>query len=110
MLPKLDNGLLKVIFDKYLTQIVEDCKDRPAESKPRTLTLELAFVPRSENPGRNECDGVSMAWKVKPKAPDQISRPYDMSIRKNMLFFNPDSPDNIDQTTMFDNDLPEGAR
>ena len=44
-LQDLDDGRVAVAFQHELKRAVQDCIDRPADKKPRTVTLELAIKP-----------------------------------------------------------------
>jgi hypothetical protein len=93
-------GKLAEDFDALLAAAVADCKSRPGMTKPREITLKVIVTPSTED----ERDVVVKSL-VGAKTPGRGALPYLMqATAKNELMFNPDSPIDPDQGTMFDED------
>jgi hypothetical protein len=102
-LDKLDDGRVAKAFLHDLNRIVQDCYDRPGDKKPRSIVLEFAVVPvASTENGQLECESVEGQFRVKSKVPERRSKTYSFKGNtKGHLAFSVDSPDNVNQTTMF---------
>jgi hypothetical protein len=100
-LKTLDLGKSQEAFQLHLRRLAQDCLDRPAESKARTLTMQVGVVPVTEGDGT--CERVRLQIHFTSAVPKHRTRVYDMALRKNAtLVFSEDSPENFDQTTIFD--------
>lgn len=103
-LGKIDDGRLAVAIEQALRRVAADIEDRPGLKKPRTLSLNLSFVPVFDL-NTSTCDGVKMTFKVKESVPVRESKMYDLGIRKgNLLTYQPLALDNHAQETMFGRD------
>lgn len=94
----LDGGRVAEAFDQAVKRAVKDCEDRPGETKPRTVVLQLDLVPVMDESG--DVGSVAGAFQVKDTCPTRKSRVYDFSPRRGMLVFNDLSEDNVDQRTL----------
>jgi hypothetical protein len=100
-LKDLDDGKAAAAFDSHLRRIAQDCLDRPADATARGVTLEVVVKPILEDDG--SCDRVDAQISVKSKIPQHKTRVYNFGLRRNGQFaFSEMSPDNFDQTSIFD--------
>jgi hypothetical protein len=95
---QLDNGLAEAAFDKAIEQAIEDCIDRPADDRFRTVTLTLQLRPVSQTHGNTiSCEGARGLYKVKLKRPDWESQELGFGVRKSktgaMAVFSGVNPD-----------------
>jgi hypothetical protein len=109
-LQDLDDGRVAVAFAHELKRAVQDCIDRPADKKPRTVTLELAIKPIvSPDSAIVEMEGADGEFTIKSKVPTRKSKTYNFRSNKHgQLAFSSESPDNADQTTFDDIDPKSG--
>lgn len=99
----LDLGKVHEGFQSHLARAASDCRDRPLESKARKVVLEIALAPRPDPSG--ETDEVDVQVQILSKIPAHRTKVYPMALFRNgTVGFNPDSPDNPDQATMFSED------
>lgn len=103
-LADLDDGRIATAFEHEIKRAVQDCYDRPSDKKPRTITLEFQLTPITENNGGVvETEGCHGEFKIKSKVPERRSKTYEFKANKQgHLSFSSNSPDNHDQTTIFD--------
>ena len=102
-LEHLDLGKAKEAFNMQIKRIAADCLDRPGDTNARKVTLEVVAKPVPDVDGT--CERVKLQIQVTSKIPSMRTRVYDLGIRRNgVLVFSEDSPENIDQATMFDGD------
>jgi hypothetical protein len=95
----IDGGRIGVAINQELRKAALDCDDRPADKRPRKVTLQLELVPVVDEAGN--CDSVDVSAQVKAVHPSRKSRKFDMSLRKNgVLAFNEESLDDVDQQTL----------
>ena len=100
-LAELDLGKGAEAFQRLLKRAVEDCMDRPGDKTARKVALEIHIVPIMEQGG--DCTEVAAEIHCTAKVPTYRTKPYSMGVRKGgHLVFNPDSPDNINQSTFID--------
>lgn len=99
-LKNLDYGRVHTAFQHELKRTLEDCRDRPGETAVRTVTLKCTITPVLEVDG--DCNHVNAEFEIVGKVPARRSKPYNLRLTKSGAFFNEDSPDNADQTTIFD--------
>lgn len=89
-------------FNQRLRLAAADCEDRSNDGKARTVSLEVKMTP-VENPSTRTCDKVEVAFSCTGKVPANQTQTYSIAISKTRagtaLLFNPDSPDNVDQST-----------
>ena len=99
----LDMGKVMEAFNLHIARASRDCMDRPGDSKARSVTLQLALVPVLEPDG--SCDQVKAQVHISSKVPTHRTKVYSLGLRRNgALVFNPDSPDDINQTTLLGDD------
>ena len=103
-LAELDDGRVATAFEHEVKRAVQDCFDRPGDKKARTIMLEMSLTPITEtNGGIIETDGCHGEFKIKSKVPERRSKTYEFKANKyGHLSFSSNSPDNHDQTTIFD--------
>jgi hypothetical protein len=91
-----------VAFAEHLRRVVLDCRDRPADSKPRKVTLEVTIVPQ---PQGDVCDDVALTFQVKDTVPVRKSRSYHLGVQRNgQLIFRPENPEDVNQPGLFQGD------
>lgn len=92
-LERLDGGKVAVAIDGLISAALRDCEDRPAVSKPRTVTVEIVLKPAADEQGNVET--VPVQFRLKSKGPSMESRVYVMAPRRlkneSVLTFNPDT-------------------
>ena len=109
-LEELDDGRVSVAFAHELKRAVQDCIDRPADKKPRVVTLELAIKPiLAPDSSIVEMEGADGEFTIKSKVPTRKSKTYNFRSNKHgQLAFSSESPENSDQTTFDDIDPKTG--
>lgn len=99
----LDFGKAAEAFNQQIRRVANDCLDRPGDANPRKVNMEVMVKPAVNDDG--SCDRVKLQIQVTSKVPSLRTRVYDVGLRKNgILAFSEDSPENFDQTTIFDGD------
>jgi len=102
-LKNLDFGKVDEAFKLHIRRVAMDCLDRPVDAKPRKVVLEVGIVPVTNDDGT--ADRVRVQMHVSSTVPKHRTRVYDLALRKNaQLVFSADSPENFDQTTIFDDE------
>jgi len=102
-LEHLDLGIANAAFQQHIKRVALDCLDRPGDSSSRKVTMEILIKPELLPDG--SCDRVKLQIQIGSKVPTHRTKVYDLGLRKNgVLAFSEDSPDNFDQTTLFDGD------
>lgn len=102
-LKHLDLGKADAGFKTHLERAARDCMDRPGDDKKRKVILEIAMEPLMLPDGT--CDEVKAQIQITSKIPSHRTRVYSFGLRRNgTLTFNEDSPDNVNQTTMLEDD------
>lgn len=100
-LEHLDFGKAAMAFNHQIRRVANDCLDRPADATARKVSMEVVVKPALNDDGT--CDRVKLQIQVTSKIPSHRTRVYDLGLRKNgILAFAEDSPENFDQTTIFD--------
>lgn len=69
----LNEGLFGAAVDKHITDILKDCEDRPGLKAPRTIKIELKFLPVMDQNGR-ALSGVEITPKASVTVPAQLAR------------------------------------
>lgn len=110
-LPEVARGAVEVAFDRLVAAAIADCIDRPAEKKPRKVSLVIGFSPIPELIGNEYfADRAACKIAIKPSFPQMETGVLDFSIKTRAgraeALFAPDSPESVDQATMFDEDEP----
>ena len=107
-LDKLDNGTLAEVFDQAVRECNRDCQDRPGSDKPRTVILKFHFRPHSRDDRTRGADLTSLEWELATAIPRQRSKRYALQPHHdNAVSFNPDSPDDPNRPTLFEEQEPE---
>lgn len=97
----LDDGKAAAAFDAHLQRIARDCLDRPGDATARSVTLQVAVKPIIEDDG--SCDRVDAQISVKSTVPQHKTKVYNFGLHRNgQMSFSEFSPDNFDQSTIFD--------
>lgn len=100
-LRELDGGKASIAFEQHVRRAAMDCMDRPGDNAARKVTLEITLKPVMEPGG--DCTEVKAQLKASSAVPKHQTKEYSFGLRRNgMLAFNPDSPDAVDQKTIFD--------
>lgn len=109
-LKDLDMGKVVKAFEHELKRCVQDCLDRPGDTTARQVTLSMQIKPVTDPMHTDVCDTVSGEFEIKGKVPVRRTRVYSFGVKKTgSLMFSSDSPDNVDQKTIFDEDQgPDG--
>lgn len=92
----LDGGRLAKAFEKALYELQEDCKDRPALSSARKLTLTVLIEPEC-NDDATDLIGCDVGFEIKTAMPKKQTRAYNMRAKGGSLYFNEESPENANQ-------------
>lgn len=101
-LPQLDEKIAEA-FRRHLERAAHDCYDRPADGKPRKVTLEVGLVPVIESD--LTCKEVKLQAMVTSAVPKHKTKVLSVGLRPNAaLVFNPDSLENVDQATFLDDE------
>lgn len=101
---QLDSGRIAEAFNMALAQVLEDCTDRPAFSKPRKVTLEVIVKP-TNNDGE-----VSTSFNIGSKIPGKSSNAVIMQMRRagasnrRCAVFSAVANDQPDQQSLFNED------
>ena len=98
-LADFNGGKVAAAFDHHVKRVIEDCDDRPGETKARKITLEVEVVPRILQDGAaTDCE---ITAKVKSTVPAHIAAPVVCQIRRGgIAAFNDLSEDNPHQRTL----------
>ena len=97
----IDGGRIAEELRVHLRRIWLDYKYRPADATARVVTMKIKLVPELEADG--SCDRCKMAVEFSSSIPKHKTRTIELGMKASgMLVFNPDSPDNVVQSTMFD--------
>lgn len=97
----LDDGRVATAFIHELKRVVLDCIDRPGDKNLRKVALEFELTPIVADDG--SCESADGQFKIKSKVPDRKTKTYSFGVNKRgQLSYSQNSPDNIDQTTIFD--------
>lgn len=100
-LRKLDLGKASTMFDMAISRLAADCLDRPADDRPREVTMKLIIKPYVDPDG--SCSNVDLQIKVTSKIPEHQTKPYNLGIRDDgALLFNEHSPDQFGQLGLFE--------
>lgn len=91
-------------FDALLRRATADCYDRPADDKARKVKMEVALKPVMEADGT--CGEVEFQFFFAAAIPNHRTKVYSGALRGKgaMVVFNPDSPDNVNQSTLLDDE------
>ena len=110
-LAELDNGIAVKQFLRLLEQAQADIKSRPGEKRPRKIQIQLSLTPktvieRDDELGTTETilTGCALGIFLDVKLPNRRTLEYDLGVGVDgALFFNPNSPFDHRQPTLFDN-------
>lgn len=99
-LDEMDHGRLSKLLARHLATLSNDCMNRPDDTTPRKLTIELVMKPTMDKETR-ECERVWTEIEMKSKVPVYRSAPIPMRPHKSGFFFNKDIPEDLDAQSLF---------
>lgn len=98
---QLQNGGVFQQVQRLIAAAVADCENRPAEERPRKVSIQLEILPVSrleeidDQHTRRVLDGVKLRLQMDVKCPTRKTIEFDCGVGDNhALLFNPDSPHN----------------
>lgn len=102
---------------RLITQCVEDCKNRPAESRDRKVSLTMTLTPKTRVVDRDsfgnetkQTVGVAVGFLMDAKIPNRKALEFDCGLNETGgLVFNPDSPFDHTQKTLPGMETIEGS-
>jgi len=100
-LNQVDFGKAHVAFAKCLETVIRDCLDRPGDKSTRKVSLHMKIKPVMAQDGDVVDCEVGFEIVAKLPAYQTAARPYAVD-RGGRLIFNPDAPENPEQTTIMD--------
>ena len=102
LVEKLDHGRVHEAFQAELRRIIADLEDRPADTKPRKLSLEFKLTPVQDESGN--LDEVKGRFDIKAAVPNRRTKEYSFAAQKtsqgHRLIFNDLSDEDINQMTI----------
>lgn len=102
----MDGGEVREQADYHIRLMAKDCAERASDDRTRKITLEIEFKPVVDKSGPRQEAEVQV--KFSSKIPGHMSRTLSTLIRRDgKLAYNPDSPRNAAQTTMFPGQEPD---
>lgn len=102
-LKDLDGGKATLAVDLALRQVALDLSDRPGDPSGRKVKIEFVISPVTDETG--VCGSAEVSISVDPVLPKRKTRKYSMALAHNGTFhFNPDSADNVHQTTLINDE------
>lgn len=104
----LDEGKIAKLLKRHLTQVAQDCVNRPADDSARKVMLQFEFRPILD-PDTRECDLVKCEIECKSKVPTFRSKKYEMRVHRSGFAFNADFPDDLDQPSLFPGQPPAAS-
>lgn len=96
----VDRGLIAVMVDREIQRCFSDCDDRPTLEKPREVIIKIKQVPAASDERLNH---VKVAVSVESKIPGRNTVEYPMLATSDGLMFQPESPRNPRQNTLYAN-------
>lgn len=93
---------IAVLFDKLITDLAKDCENRPYDKGKRKVTLDFILTPKMDQE-TGELDTVEVTTEAKTSKPIYRMRPIQATTNKGQLLFNLDIPEDVDQTSLFEN-------
>ncbi len=98
-LHQLEGGKVAQAFNKHVARASSDCYDRPGDSKPRVVLLQIEIIPVQDQHGN--CDDVLIHVQTTSKVPPHRTNPINARLGTNgVLKLNLDSPDDVDQGSL----------
>ncbi len=98
---QLQGGAVFQQAQKLIAAAVADCENRPAEERPRKVSIQLEILPVSrfeeidDAHTKRVLDGVKLRLQMDVKCPTRKTMEFDCGVGENhALMFNPDSPHN----------------
>lgn len=103
----LDSGRIRTAFEQALTRCLTDCRDRPAVTDARKITLAVAMAPVLDPDG--EMESCNVQFQITDSVPKRKSKVYNMKSSRGGLLFNELSPDDVNQRTLDEAPGPRSA-
>jgi hypothetical protein len=101
-LAEVDGGRFAVALEQLVALAAGDCDDRPDDKKVRKVTIEIAMRPVYIN---QELRDIKVQFKSKCSVPQKQSSEISFGVRPGgALFFNPDSPADVNQASLYGDD------
>jgi hypothetical protein len=94
----IDAGRIKEAFEQAVRRCEDDCRDRPAVDRDRTVTLRASFRPVVGDNG--ELESCNVDFEINDNIPKRRSKVYNMKAGRHGLLFNELSPEEIRQGTL----------
>ena len=100
----LDEGSLRIEFNRMLTSIFNDLNNRPRLEKKRSLTLKVELKPRVDDQSDGQgLDDAETSWSIDISLPPVSSSGTIMKPQQNgQLYFHSELPDSPDDETIED--------
>ena len=99
----IDGGAFVEQFDSHVERQVSDCKGRPADVRPRKITMEIELVPIVA--GNGKLKTIDAKFKVASKSPHHQSDTVQLGIDADgEAIFNEHCMSAVDQSSF----LPDG--
>jgi hypothetical protein len=100
-LPRVDSGKVSAALELHLKRAAMDCKDRPNETKARSVLMQIDIIPVTDDKG--VCDEVSAQFHFKSTVPSHKTKSISLALKANgSLRFSEENPDDYSQTTLMD--------
>lgn len=110
-LSTINGGRIAAAFAKGRAILVNDCTNRPGNTKKRTLTITMTVTPAALRESADDgspivCEKVATSFNFQTKLPDTISETIEMAVSgEGNAFYDELSLDDIGQPTL---DFPDG--
>lgn len=105
-LKQLDHGIIPAAFNKEIERIVEDCKDRPTDDRPREVVLKIKMAPKVDaEAGDVNGDEILVDAEISSVVPKRRTKVYTMKPQGKSAIFHPDLPDDPDESMLYDEDV-----
>lgn len=101
-LPRFDNGMIALLWDKATAVIAHDCEQRPSCKGAREVILSIKIKPTLDDQG--ESSGWSAVFSVDTKTPKQQKTYHGVGVDRGCLMVNAGAPDNFDQHTLLNDE------
>lgn len=104
---ELDGGKVNIAAQEAIRQCVNDINDRPAEKKPRVITLKVSLTPKLDSES-GALDTVDVRAEIESRMPKKTTSKYPMlATEDGRLTFVPGSPNDPRQGSLFEGERQE---
>lgn len=76
---EIDGGKVAIAFEVELLHVIKDMLDRPADGRPRKVSLNLELKPQCDDSGT--LADVQVAFDLASSVPNRRTNPYNMRAR-----------------------------